>query len=91
LNVRCSLLFRRAGFTPPYYGDCGSGPGGGDDDGGIYFPDFNSDNFINFFDFAAFADYWLTENPFISLDEDDDIDIYDLKIFCNCWLEGASD
>ena len=45
---------------------------------------------VNFFDFAVFANYWLTENPFISLDEDDDIDIYDLKIFCNDWLEGAS-
>ena len=44
---------------------------------------------VNFLDFAIFADAWLTENTFISLDEDIDVDIYDLKIFCNDWLEDA--
>ena len=59
-------------------------PGG--NDGGIYFPDYNFDNFIDFFDFAIFADAWLTENPFISLDGDNYVDIDDLKIFCDHWL-----
>ena len=68
---------------------CGlGGPGGhgGPDDGGIYFPDYNFDNFVNFLDFAIFANAWLTENPFISLDDDSDVDINDLKIFCDYWL-----
>jgi hypothetical protein len=70
--------------------DIGADEVSGSGCGGKYFPDYNSDNFINFFDFAVFADYWLTENLFVSLDTDTDVDIYDLKIFCNCWLEGAS-
>jgi hypothetical protein len=68
---------------PP--GSGGGGPGGGD--GGIYFPDYNFDNIVNFLDFAIFADAWLTENPFISLDNDNDVDINDLKIFCDYWLK----
>jgi hypothetical protein len=74
-------------IIPP--GPCGlGGPGGpgGPDDGGIYFPDYDFDNFVNFIDFAIFANAWLTENPFISLDADSDVDIYDLKIFCDYWL-----
>jgi hypothetical protein len=71
--------------------DIGADEVGGGGGGGKYFPDYNSDNFVNFLDFAVFADYWLTENPFISLDEDDDVDIYDLKIFCNYWLERTID
>ena len=59
----------------------------GPDDGGIYFPDYNFDNFIDFFDFAIFANAWLTENPFISLDGDNYVDINDLKIFCDYWLK----
>jgi hypothetical protein len=60
------------------------GPGPGD--GGIYFPDYNADNFINFTDFAIFANAWMTVNPSISLDGDNDVDINDLKIFCDYWL-----
>jgi hypothetical protein len=70
--------------------DIGADEVGGGGGGGKYFPDYNSDNFVNFLDFAVFANYWLTENPFISLDEDGDVDIYDLKIFCNYWLEGTA-
>ncbi len=67
------------------FGPCGpNGPGPGD--GGIYFPDYNADNFINFTDFAIFANAWLTVNPFISLDGDNYVDINDLKIFCDYWL-----
>jgi hypothetical protein len=70
---------------------CPNNPGspGNPDDGGIYFPDYNFDFFVNFEDFAIFANEWLTENPFISLDTDNDVDINDLKIFCNYWLEGT--
>jgi hypothetical protein len=57
------------------------GPGGG-----LYSPDYNFDNIVNFVDFAIFADAWMTENPFISLDNDNDVDIDDLKIFCDHWL-----
>ena len=55
-------------------------------DGGIYFPDYNFDNFVNFLDFAIFANAWMTVNPSISLDDDNDVDIDDLKIFCDHWL-----
>ena len=69
-------------YLPP--GPCGPGE---PDDGGIYFPDYNFDGIVNFVDFAIFADAWLTENPFISLDGDNYVDINDLKIFCDHWLE----
>lgn len=49
--------------------------------------DYNDDGIINFYDFALFGDSWLTENAGISLDADVDVDIYDLKFFCECWLE----
>ena len=62
-------------------------PGSNDGDGGIYFPDYNTDNTVNFLDFSIFANAWLAENPFISLDDDNDVDIYDLKIFCDHWLQ----
>jgi The GLUG motif len=61
-------------------------PDSNNGDGGIYFPDYNFDNFVDFTDFAIFANAWLTENPFISLDGDNDVDIDDLKIFCDYWL-----
>ena len=62
------------------------GPGPGHGDGGIYFPDYNFDGVVNFIDFAILANAWMTENPFISLDNDNDVDMYDLKIFCDYWL-----
>ena len=66
--------------TPNGGGCC---PGGG----GYFYPaDYNTDNFVNFIDFAIFANTWQTQNPFISLDADTDVDIYDLKIFCESWL-----
>jgi hypothetical protein len=48
--------------------------------------DFDKNGIVNFLDFAIFANAWLTENPFISLDNDNDVDINDLKIFCDLWL-----
>jgi len=67
----------------PRHSPCGpAGPGG------VYFPDYDFDTFVHFVDFAIFADAWLTENSFISLDGDNDVDIYDLEIFCDFWLKG---
>ena len=63
------------------------GPGGPPGPGPIYFPDYNFDGIVNFVDFAIFADAWLTENPFISLDGDNYVDINDLEIFCYYWLK----
>jgi predicted outer membrane repeat protein len=48
--------------------------------------DYNKDGIVNFLDFAIFANAWQTQNPNISLDGDNDVDIYDLRIFCGSWL-----
>jgi hypothetical protein len=69
-------------YLPP------GGPGGpGGPGNGLYFPDYNFDGIVNFVDFAILADAWHTDNPFISLDNDSDVDIYDLAIFCDNWLK----
>jgi parallel beta-helix repeat protein len=49
-------------------------------------PDFNPDGIVNFLDYAVFAAAWLTENADISLDDDNDVDYYDLDEFCENWL-----
>jgi hypothetical protein len=59
------------------------GPGGGNGKS----PNYDDKGIVNFIDYAIFAAAWLTENPLVSLDNDTDVDIYDLKIFCNAWLE----
>ncbi len=48
--------------------------------------DFNDDGIVNFFDYAPFAAAWLTDDPNYSLDDDNDVDINDLAIFCRDWL-----
>ena len=48
--------------------------------------DFNGDGKVNFTDYAMLADAWQTENAAISLDEDNDVDINDLALFCEDWL-----
>jgi len=58
-------------------------PGGGNGKS----PNYDDKGIVNFIDFAIFAAAWLTENPLVSLDKDIDVDIYDLKIFCDFWLE----
>ena len=49
--------------------------------------DFNGDGIVNFIDYSYLAAVWKSSNsPSISLDSDNDVDIDDLKIFCNEWL-----
>ncbi|MFH1370737.1 MAG: hypothetical protein ABII09_05570 [Planctomycetota bacterium] len=49
--------------------------------------DYNGDSIVNFLDFAQFASAWKsTNNPSITLDDDNDVDIYDLALFCDDWL-----
>lgn len=48
--------------------------------------DFDRDEIVNFIDYAVLAAAWQTEDPNISLDDDNDVDIYDLAIFCDHWL-----
>jgi hypothetical protein len=48
--------------------------------------DFNGDGIVNFVDYAAFAAKWKMMDPNISLDEDSDVDIFDLAQFCDEWL-----
>ncbi len=48
--------------------------------------DFDRDEIVNFIDFALFAPAWLTTDANISLDEDSDVDIYDLAEFAGYWL-----
>jgi hypothetical protein len=52
--------------------------------------DFNGDRRVNFLDYAELADAWLTETPAYSLDDDNDVDVYDLAIFCKDWLQQYS-
>jgi len=48
--------------------------------------DFNGDGIVNFIDFATLASKWRMIDPDKSLDNDNDVDINDLKIFCQYWL-----
>lgn len=54
----------------------------------FYWPkaDFDNDEIVNFIDFAIWAPAWHTIDSNFSLDDDEDIDIYDLAQFCNDWL-----
>jgi len=52
--------------------------------------DYNKDEIVNFIDFAILAKVWMTQDPNISLDADGDVDIADLKLFCNDWLWEAA-
>jgi hypothetical protein len=44
--------------------------------------------FVNFADFAVFADYWLQSGAGLpaDLDTDGDVDLNDLKLFVDVWL-----
>ena len=48
--------------------------------------DFNGDLLVNFVDFSYLAAKWRMTDPNISLDEDSDVDIFDLAQFCDEWL-----
>jgi parallel beta-helix repeat protein len=52
--------------------------------------DYNGDSIVNFNDFAILASAWMSANNLtITLDDDNDVDIYDLKLFCENWLWHA--
>jgi len=48
--------------------------------------DYNGDEIVNFIDFALLFDEWQYQESNKSLDEDADVDINDLVVFCNNWL-----
>jgi 6-phosphogluconolactonase (cycloisomerase 2 family) len=51
--------------------------------------DFDGNEIVNFIDYALFADNWRSNNAAFSLDGDNDVDCYDLAIFCEDWLWQA--
>ncbi len=60
----------------------------------IYTRDFNSNDIVDFADFAAFASYWRTNNCIYpawcmgsDLNTDGDINVHDLLLFAEYWLE----
>ncbi len=48
--------------------------------------DFNLDRTVNFIDYSQLANAWQTIDPNYSLDDNNDIEINDLKIFIEDWL-----
>jgi len=52
--------------------------------------DYNKDEIVNFIDFAILAKVWMMQDPNITLDADADVDIADLKLFCDDWLWKAA-
>ncbi len=49
--------------------------------------DYSGDSIVNFIDFANLASAWKSENnPSITLDDDNDVDMDDLALFCEDWL-----
>jgi parallel beta-helix repeat protein len=48
--------------------------------------DFDRNEIVNFIDYAVLASAWLTDEPNISLDDDNDVDMNDLARFCDDWL-----
>jgi parallel beta-helix repeat protein len=50
------------------------------------FGDYNTDDIVNFLDYRFIADNWQSNEPNYSMDDDNDVDIYDLTYFANEWL-----
>ncbi|HBR19662.1 MAG: hypothetical protein A2Y13_01780 [Planctomycetes bacterium GWC2_45_44] len=48
--------------------------------------DYDDSGIVNFLDYAPFANNWQTTNANISLDDDNDVDVCDLALFCEDWL-----
>ncbi len=48
--------------------------------------DFNRDRVVSFLDYAPFSGAWQTIAPNYSLDDNNDVDMDDLKIFIEDWL-----
>jgi hypothetical protein len=52
--------------------------------------DYDKNETVNFVDYAIFANAWQTVDANISLDDNNDVDYYDLALFCEDWLWQAS-
>lgn len=48
--------------------------------------DFDKNDIVNFIDYAIWVVAWQTDDPNMSLDDDNDVDIDDLAVFCDDWL-----
>jgi hypothetical protein len=51
--------------------------------------DYNKDGIVDFYDFVVFESKWALQDANISLDNDNDVDMYDLELFCDDWLWKA--
>jgi hypothetical protein len=51
--------------------------------------DYNKDGIVDFHDFVIFGNKWRAQDANISLDADNDVDMYDLDLFCDEWLWEA--
>ncbi|MFZ0034685.1 MAG: S8 family serine peptidase [Sedimentisphaerales bacterium] len=52
--------------------------------------DFDHNGMVNFLDYAVLVSVWQTDAPNISLDGDNDVDIYDLALFIEDWLKQTT-
>jgi thermitase len=52
--------------------------------------DFDRDGMVSFLDYAVLASVWQTDDPDISLDGDNDVDIYDLVLLVEDWLKQTT-
>ncbi|MGD0077666.1 MAG: right-handed parallel beta-helix repeat-containing protein, partial [Sedimentisphaerales bacterium] len=75
IDGQCRVIFGKSGELVDIGGD-------------EYAPkaDYNGDSIVNFTDFSILASKWRMTDPNISLDGNNIVDIYDLKLFCNDWL-----
>ncbi|MGD0077845.1 MAG: right-handed parallel beta-helix repeat-containing protein [Sedimentisphaerales bacterium] len=48
--------------------------------------DYNKNKIVDFNDYATLAKKWKMQDVNISLNDDSDVDIYDLSLFCSVWL-----
>jgi len=99
LHIRSESICKNAGDPNGSYGNetdidgenrvyYGCVDAGGDE---YYHPkaDYDINWIVNLLDYSRFADNWLDINSTISLDVDNDVDVYDLALFCEDWLWEA--
>ena len=54
----------------------------------LLYPVMANTDIVNFIDYSTLANSWLTADANVSLDGDDDVDIYDLALFVSRWLSS---